>query len=97
MPGSLKGFLLVAGAVAVLAGSVLPADAHKKQKASSSPAPVMPAASTGTGPLGYYLMSGNQIVSPAYENLGACYKDLTKVKQRMVPGSDTLVCVYRRP
>ena len=85
----MKGLLLALAAVVAIAGAATPVAAKKPQKASTPlPAP------TGVAP-GYYLMSGNQIVSQQYQNLGDCYKDLAQIKHRMVPGSDTLVCVHR--
>jgi len=85
----LKGLLLVVAAIVAIAGTATPA-AARKQKAAATPAPT-------PGPLAYYLMSGNVIVSPPYVNLVDCNKDLNQAKHNMVPLSDTLVCAYRRP
>lgn len=84
----MQGLLLALAAVIAIAGTATPADAKKAAKATPLPAP------TGVAP-GYYLMSGNQIVSTQYQNLADCYKDLALIKHRMVPGSDTLACVHR--
>jgi hypothetical protein len=47
--------------------------------------------------LGYYLMSGNRIVSQPFANVSDCFKTLAKIKATMQPGTDTLVCVHRAP
>jgi hypothetical protein len=86
-----KGLLLVVAAVIAIAGTSAPGDAKKKPHPALTP---VPGISGGVAP-GYYLMWGHTIVSPAYENLGQCYKDLAQYKQRLAPGSDTLVCVHR--
>jgi hypothetical protein len=89
MPGShTKGLFLELAAIVAIGGTAAPVSAKKAAKATPLPAP------TGVAP-GYYLMSGNQIVSPQYQNLAECYKDLALIKHRMVPGSDTLACVHR--
>jgi hypothetical protein len=61
----------------------------------ATPAPVF-AAPPPKG-LGYYLMSGNRIVSQPFGNVSDCFKTLAKIKATLQPGTDTLVCVHRAP
>ena len=81
--------LLVAVAFVAIAGTTAPAVAKKRAKPSPSPV-----AQPNIAP-GYYLMLGNQIVSPRYSGLPACLKDLSDAKHRLVPGSDMIACVHR--
>jgi hypothetical protein len=47
--------------------------------------------------MAYYLMSGNQIVGPAYPDAASCAKALAKVKRSLPPGANTIVCAHRLP
>ena len=89
MQGRYVKLLLVVAAFAAIAGTPAPAAAKKKPK--PSPTPV---AQPNVVP-GYYLMLGNQIVSPRYADLPSCLKDLNDVKRRMLPGSDQMACAHR--
>jgi len=49
------------------------------------------------GKMGYYLVQGNRIVSPAYDNDLACQKALVALRQGLRPGTETVFCAHRRP
>jgi hypothetical protein len=49
------------------------------------------------GGMAYYLMSGNQIVGPAYPDPQSCAKALAAVQKTLPPGSRTVVCAHRIP
>lgn len=87
MRGRLSSLLVAAAFVAVAGTTAL---AHAKH-AKPSPTPV---AQPNIVP-GYYLMLGNQLVSPRYPDLPTCLKDLNDAKHRLVPGSDMMACVHR--
>lgn len=83
-------------AVALLAVAT-PGFAKKRTvKSEASPVP----SATGAAPSGamaYYLMQGSRIVSQSYPDVGACYKALAALQHGMDPGTDSVVCVHRRP
>jgi hypothetical protein len=66
----------------------------QRQQLATPPPTVGAAPDTG---LGYFLMLGNQIISPPFANVSDCYKSLAKLKGSMQPGVNTVVCVHRRP
>lgn len=78
----------VVAALLAIAGTTAPALAkHVKPTPTPVPQPnILP---------GYYLMLGNQLVSPRYPDLPTCLKDLNDAKHRLVPGSDMMACVHR--
>jgi hypothetical protein len=86
---------VVLAAVVLLALATVSAPAATR-KAKSIATPV-PGPAAPSGPMGYYLMQGNIIISQPYQNVADCYKDLAAVKKSLQPGTDTVVCVHRHP
>jgi len=57
------------------------------------PVVVAPAGQT----LGYFIMSGNVILSQAFPNPAACTAALQKIQATRAPGTGNLVCAHRAP
>ena len=47
--------------------------------------------------MAYYMMQGNQIVSPPYASAPACFKALADLMKTLPSNIAPIVCAHRRP
>ncbi len=59
--------------------------------------PNQPQTGPTPGGMAYYVVRGNQIISPPYADPASCAKALAKFKSTMQPGVNLAACAHRLP